>query len=135
MAPAPAFLVPPPALPTRERGLRPSTVRPLVSPPSPVATAAASPSDRPREGGRGRERGRSEQRGGRAAGRSNEPTARRPNRRATMSVPPTPRVGDVLMGGGVAVAGVVAATVAGGAADALHSLPAVGDSFELVRIV
>lgn len=36
------------------------------------------------------------------------------------------------MGGGVAVAGVVAATVAGSAADAIHSLPAVGDSFELV---
>lgn len=50
-----------------------------------------------------------------------------------MSAPPAPRVEDVLVGGGVAVAGVVAATAMGGAADAIHSLPAVGDSFELVR--
>lgn len=127
MAPASAFLAPPHALPTRERALRPSPVRPLVTPLLPVATAASSPSDRPRE------RGRPEQRGRRAGGRSNDPGAHRRNRRATMSAPPVPRVEDVLVGGGIAVAGVVAATAMGGAADAIHSLPAVGDSFELVR--
>lgn len=126
MAPASAFLAPPHALPTRERALRPSPVRPLVTPLLPVATAASSPSDRPRE------RGRPEQRGRRAGGRSNDPGAHRRNRRATMSAPPVPRVEDVLVGGGIAVAGVVAATAMGGAADAIHSLPAVGDSFELV---
>ncbi|GAB0497775.1 hypothetical protein MMPV_009112 [Pyropia vietnamensis] len=133
MASVPAYLVPPPVLPTRERGLRPSTVRPsVVAPPSPVATAAASPSDRPRDGNGGRDRGRPYRRGGRADGRSRDTTAYRHHRRATMSAPPVQRVSDVLMGSGVAVAGVAVATAMSGAADAIHSLPAVGDSFELV---
>jgi len=158
MASQPGFLAPPALRPVRGSLPRPTwadrpdrvgrTDRRLT----PKATAAASsPADRPRERGRPQER-RGVSRRHRAAasapptrGASRKPSVTRgaaavagggaaaaaaaAKSEGKLGAPP---LGDLIVGGGVAVAGLMAATVLGSAVEAVNSLPAVGESLELV---
>jgi len=159
MASQPGFLVPPALRPVRGALSRPAwadrpdrvgrTDRRLT----PKATAAApSPADRPRERGRPTDR--------RGINRRHRAGASAPPARRASRTPPAtrgggaagagggaaaaaaaaksdgktvaPPLGDLIVGGGVAVAGLMAATVLGSAVEAVNSLPAVGESLELV---